>query len=151
MKKVISILVIVVLLIMSGFAVNQFLKSSQDDSNGASQIEKDRNDNQEQRPSEEIDQNTSNEENFDENSTDVNENGFDGDNVEVDEPSKERDWESGKGVDTESNTSTVPENNGEHVDMSEKRKELWGKSSETGETRNSNAKDTINQETGEKD
>lgn len=145
MKKVISILVIVVLLIMSGFAVNQFLKSSQDDSNGASQIEKDR--------SEENDQNTNNEENFEESneSTDVNENGFDGDNVEVDEPSKDRDWESGKGVDTESNTSTVPENDGKHVDMSEKRKELWGKSSETGETRNSNAKDTVNQETGEKE
>ena len=151
MKKLLSILVIVVLLIMSGFAVNQFLKSSQDNSTGASQIEKDRNDSQEQQPSEENDQNTNNEENFDENNTDVNENGFDGDDVEVDEPSKERDWESGKGVDTESSTSTVPDNDGKHVDMSEKRKELWGKSSETGETRNSNAKDTINQETGEKE
>ncbi|UVD42742.1 hypothetical protein [Staphylococcus phage vB_SauM-V1SA22] len=50
--------------------------------------------------------------------------------------------------DVDDNTDYVPENNGEHKDVSEERKRLWGTEYQEGETHNPNAK-VFNQDTGE--
>ncbi|BBI90301.1 hypothetical protein MRS_184 [Staphylococcus phage MR003] len=50
--------------------------------------------------------------------------------------------------DADDHTSYVPENNGEHKDVSEERKRLWGTEYQEGETHNPNAK-VFNQDTVE--
>ncbi|WAX23383.1 hypothetical protein VL10_ORF192 [Staphylococcus phage vB_SauM_VL10] len=53
-----------------------------------------------------------------------------------------------KNNDVDDHTDYVPENNGEHKDVSEERKRLWGTEYQEGETHNPNAR-VYNQDTGE--
>ncbi|UVD42379.1 hypothetical protein [Staphylococcus phage vB_SauM-V1SA19] len=56
--------------------------------------------------------------------------------------------ESQNNEDVDDHTSYVPENNGEHKDVSEERKRLWGTEYQEGETHNPNAR-VYNHNTGE--